>query len=71
METVNLIRRPTPDEQQLPLPLFDPNKNCLTCKHGRIHQSVYCRHPQRPEGSSLVVRWAAGCPQHERKEDLQ
>ena len=42
--------------------------DCLNCKHHDWADGIACNHPARPNRPVPVVRWAAGCPQHEHKE---
>lgn len=50
------------------------HKHCLNCRHGRLDpvaSKVTCNHPQRPRTSAAaveVIRWAVGCPQHEKED---
>lgn len=46
-------------------------KDCLNCKHHGFDldsDDVTCNHPQRPDTPVKVVKWTAGCPQHEDKQ---
>lgn len=51
-----------------PTPQRERGKDCLNCKHHTWQDGIACNHPDRPNRPVEVVRWAAGCPQHESKQ---